>query len=195
MSPSKLESKPELENAIRRALVEVYTLLEAGRPPTDATQALDDRIIPNISLVGFDTAANDSVSLVFPDEQTRQDILDSTVEAKALVEVLEVQTESETEQSPESTDLASVEATPVEDLTSESDDNDMDNVPGTVQDIQGDDTWKSITFTDAHIKFAVRIHIPIHTTPIPPNPPSLLYLHTYVHTNQINPRSSNAPCN
>ena len=156
MLPTKLESKDDIANAIRRALVEVYTLIEAGRSPADATNALDDRIIPNTSLVSFDATADGSVSLIFPDEQTRQDVLDSTVEAEPLEEVLQMQIESENEESAGTTDLGSVEATPVDELIPESDASvesfEDDTSPSTVK---GDDSWKIVTFKDPAIKFAV----------------------------------------
>ena len=94
MSSSKIVSRGELEHAIRRAVIEVCTLIEAGRSPADATNALNDRNIPDISSVRLSVASDGSSAVIFPNERTRQDLLDSTVEAKPSEGVLAVGAQS-----------------------------------------------------------------------------------------------------
>lgn len=164
--PKKVLSRNELTIAVHRAVVEVFTLREAGRPMTDATNARDDRVIPETSGVSF-TLSGDRVVLSYPDNQVKEMILQSTVLSEPVEEVMEVQAEvaeaeSETTQEPETrTSLEEVSATPVEEVMPDS--NTPTPAPNKQATLPLDPTWLNISLQDPALKFAVR----------PPAPPAI----------------------
>lgn len=152
MSSSKLVSRGDLENAIRRAVIEVYTLVEAGRSPRDATKALDDRIVPDISSVRMSVASDGSSAVVFPNVKTRQDLLDSTVKAKSIKKILKVKTKNTESAALGTSDLSSVTITSVDQA-----------IPGEITRADSieaeplkDQSWLDVSLKDPVIKFAVR---------------------------------------
>ena len=140
MPPQKLQVGEELEYSIRRAMVEVFTLRSAGRPLNDATNALDDHIIPDISNVKFSQAKDGLVTLTFPNDQVREYVLASTVASKPVEEVREAQVESKLFDQDGGSMLNAVKATPK----------------------RSDRIWLTISLKDPQIKFAVG-HIVIHS--------------------------------
>ena len=156
MAPEKLESRSDLEDAIRRALVEVYTLVKANLPPTKAVDAQDDKIIPDFSKVTFGVRGK-RVDLFYASEQVRQDILDSfSRPGKQVNEVLEVQAESETSEATGTTDLQSVQAIPVQELSEGEDIEAKDLSEGGALPTDRDESWMAVPLGKSVIKFAVR---------------------------------------
>lgn len=77
MEPSKMTSRDEIEAAVRRALIEVFTLRDAERPLTDAVNATNAQVTPNLEIVAFTESGDGSVVLNFPNPDLMQEILDS----------------------------------------------------------------------------------------------------------------------
>lgn len=152
MSSTIKDSREDVAKSIRRALIEIYTLNEAGRPLTDAVYTLDDKIIPSLGGVSFSTSADGSVKVLFPDEETRQAVLQSTVESKSVEQVLEIDEEVvaevgvEGEESTTTADLKTVSARRLEGPP-----------PQTIEAFEpvADDSWITIAFPSADLKFAV----------------------------------------
>ena len=156
MSPLPIEAQDDIEKSIRRAMIEIFTLREAGRPLNDATNAVDDRVIPDISNVTLSQAPDGLVSIKFRNEQTRQDILDSTLKSEPVEAILEVQSETKTTSSAGSTNLETLDATPVQDIKPE--DQHALAKPahaGTTTPSAKEENWSKITLNDPTLKFAV----------------------------------------
>lgn len=158
--PTKLSSKEDLTMAVHRAVVETFTLREAGRPMTDATNARDERIIPETSGVNITLSAeNQSALLSYPDDEVREMILQSTVPSEPVEEVVEVQAEAEEveieadKETETITSLEHVSATPVEEV--------MNHAKTSTRSIQKQDimphdsTWLNVSLRDPDVKFAV----------------------------------------
>lgn len=166
MAPTKLLSREDLMLAIHRAVVEVFTLREAGRPLTDATNARDDRIIPRTNEVNVTFSDDQSPVLSYPDEQVKETILQSTIVGEPVEEVIEVQNEMEADTEPSNdtaatTPLEEVSATPVEQVMHP--ENQELPTPPTQPALPQDPTWLNISLRDPAIKFAVRLFP--HPTP------------------------------
>ena len=155
MSAITIESPEDIKKLLHRAIAEVFTLLEAGRPLNDATNAIGDRIIADFSKVTFSELEGGSVALHFSAEQVRQDILASTAQSKPVQEVLGAGTESEAYQLPGDTDLESVEATPVKDILDEKRADDQSTINDSFEPAIVDQSWLNISFRDSGVKFAV----------------------------------------
>ncbi len=173
LPPKKLLSKQDLTLALHRAVVEVFTLREAGRPMTDATNAKDDRIIPDTSQVGILLSGQEqAVALSYPDEQTKEAILQSTVLSEPVEEVTNVQTEVEEARAGMEKDTAGqsslqdVESTPVEEVMQQNTNPSL-SAPKQAT-LPSDSTWLNISLLDPAVKFAVS---PIHISSLPFSPP------------------------
>lgn len=158
MQPKSLLSREDITAAVHRAVVEVITLRDAGRPMTDAVNARDDRVIPETSGVNFTISGEDQkVILSYPSDEVKETILQSTVPSEPVEEVMEVQVEAkevEREISNEmdtKTPLEEVAATPVEEVM-------PDTATRTKKQaiLPRDLTWLNISLQDPALKFAVR---------------------------------------
>ncbi|KAI9881269.1 MAG: hypothetical protein M1830_005555 [Pleopsidium flavum] len=156
--PTKLSSKEELTIAVRRAVVEIFTLREAGRPMNDATNARDDRIIPQSSGVNINLSIeNQGAILAYPNEEVREMILQSTMPSEPVEEVMEVQAEiEEVEEADKETEtttlLEHVNATPVEEVTHRG----KASTPSIQQDtLSRDSSWLNTSLRDPAVKFAI----------------------------------------
>ena len=156
MTTEKLQSRSDLEDAIRQALIEVYTLAKACLPLTRAVHALDDQIIPDFSGVRFGVRGQ-RVDVFYPSEQIRQDILDSTSAPRNRVkEVLEAQSESKTSEAAETTDLQSVQETSIDELLLEEEAK-VEDLSHEDESFTGrDESWMAVPLGKPAIKFAVR---------------------------------------
>ena len=160
MASKKLEERSELEDAIRRALAEVYTLVKASQPPTRAVFAHDDKIIPDFFKVRFRVRGK-RVDVYYENENVRRAILDSFSRlGKRANEVLDIQAESETSEAAGTTDLQSAHSTPLHELSVEEDvegieekDALEDEAPPTAED----ESWMAVPLGKPAIKFAVRV--------------------------------------
>ncbi|MCJ1355689.1 MAG: hypothetical protein MMC33_005681 [Icmadophila ericetorum] len=151
MAPTISDSKEEVAKAIRRALIEIYTLKEEGRPFIDAAYALDDKIIPNFGRVSFSISEDGSVSISFPDEETHRAVLQSVVKSEPVEEVLEVPEEAAQVEAPHA------ESTTTEDLELASASK-LDEPTVQISEVSepvADDSWISVSFTDPALKFAI----------------------------------------
>ncbi|MCJ1239169.1 hypothetical protein MMC14_007162 [Varicellaria rhodocarpa] len=155
MTTEKLQSRSDLEDAIRQALIEVYTLAKACLPLTRAVHALDDQIIPDFSGVRFGVRGQ-RVDVFYPSEQIRQDILDSTSAPRNRVkEVLEAQSESKTSEAAETTDLQSVQETSIDELLLEEEAK-VEDLSHEDESFTGrDESWMAVPLGKPAIKFAI----------------------------------------
>ena len=148
-------SREDLTIAVHRAVVEIFTLRDAGRPMTDATNARDDRVIPETSAVQFTlSGANQTVVLSYPDDEVKEAILQSTVASEPVEEVLEVQTEVDEAEPDVKTPLEGVSTTAVEEVLSDA--NPPTPAPPIHATVPRDSTWLNISLQDPALKFAVR---------------------------------------
>ena len=156
MATEKLHSRSDLEDAIRRALIEVYTLAKACLPLTRTVHAVDDQIIPDFSGVRFGVRGQ-RVDVFYPSEQIRQDILDSTSGPRNRAnEVLEIQSESKTSGAAETTDLQPVQETSVDELLMEEEAKVEDLSQEDETFTSRDESWMEVPLGKPSIKFAVR---------------------------------------
>ena len=157
MSSTIKDSREDVAKSIRRALIEIYTLKEAGRPLTDAAYALDDKITSSLGGVSFSTSADGSVKVLFPDEETQQAVLQSIVESKSAEEVLEIDEEVVAEVEVERED-----STTTEDLKTDPARKLEEPPPQTIKAFEpvADDSWIPIAFPNADLKFAVSSPLP-----------------------------------
>lgn len=157
--PKKVMSREDLMMVVHRAVVEVFTLRDAGRPMTDAANARDDRVVPETSGVRFTISGEEQkVILSYPDEKVKETILQSTVLGEPVQEVMDVQAQAE-EAASEAIDgtdtetpLEEVATTPVEEVMP-----DTDTPPSTQRQttLPHDSTWLNISLQDPTLKFAV----------------------------------------
>ncbi|KAL9120505.1 MAG: hypothetical protein Q9187_002939 [Circinaria calcarea] len=153
MSSSKLVSRGDLENAIRRAVIEVYTLVEAGRSPADATNALDDGIIPNPGSVRLSVAHDGSSAVIYPNDKTRQGLLDSTAKSNPIRKALKVRAENTESAALGTTDLSSVQTTSIDQGISV----ESTRADSIEAESLKDQSWLDVSLKDPVIKFAVRL--------------------------------------
>ena len=154
-----MTSREEIEAAVRRAVIEVFTLQDAERPLADAVNALDDKVIPNFDNVTVSRSDDGSVVLNFLDTQVREDVLESTdlsLRGPA-EEVMEAQDEYEAAGTEGITEVDAVHATPVEQIKPEKE--------STAQQTGGlhppassnaESGWEDVSIRDTGLKFAVR---------------------------------------
>jgi hypothetical protein len=83
MAPSKMQSKEDISVAIHRALVEVFTLQEAGLP-TAIPAWTETPYDSDWSEIGFQQTENGTTVPIFPNENTKQEILLSLTKSEPL---------------------------------------------------------------------------------------------------------------
>lgn len=79
MAPSKLDSREDVSRVVHRALVEIFTLREAGVPVKDLVRFRDTAEADYLRDVGFGKHADGNTVLVFSDEKLRSDVLGSMI--------------------------------------------------------------------------------------------------------------------
>ena len=162
MSPAKLILKQDVTSALRRTLVEVFTLRNAGRPMTDASNALDYGIIPDTESVKITVSKDgEGLSLTYPDQKTLNDILTAT--EPGLQEIFQPP-ESEEELQTGSVNPQQVAAKEETQPLSEDVAEDATKESGAISEHPRQDedmSWLGIPLQDPKIKFAVRcLHSP-----------------------------------
>ena len=167
MGHSKITSRDQVAAAVRRAVVEVFTLRDAERPLTDAVNATVDEVIPNFENVIFSESDDASVVLNFLDTQVRQEILDSMDlslqgAAQEVLETPPTQDASETGIEVEVTDpdnitdpnavaaASSQESTADEELAAHQM-GEFETSDSTITDSR----WQNVSLGDLDVKFAV----------------------------------------
>ena len=149
----KMDSREELSAAIHQALVEIYTLSEAGRSLADASNAQLDGI-GNLGAVGFSKLEDGSFAVVFPEETVRQQVLKSTLPLPSTQTDPTVEPPPDTEASntADVKDGLSVETAAGEAVVEEEPLVESEVV---VLAEPSDNTWMNIPLSDHTIKFNV----------------------------------------
>ena len=182
MAPSKMTSREEIEAAVRRAVIEVFTLRDAERPLNDAVNGLDDKVTLNLENIVFSESDDESVILNFLGAEVRQEILDSMnlnrrgpaqetlktqpaqedLEIQPAQEDLEMQLEQEALGMRRGLEVTGPDQIPeLEAIMDESSEENMaDNAHQTGEshtpDIEmGELGWQSVPLGDTDVKFAV----------------------------------------
>ncbi|MCJ1306316.1 hypothetical protein MMC08_009136, partial [Hypocenomyce scalaris] len=158
MAPSKMTSREEIEAAVRRAVIEVFTLQDAERQLADAVNALDDKVIPDFENVTISQSDDGSVVLNFLDTHVREDILQSTDLSRRgpAEEVMETQDEYEAASTKGITEVDAVHATPVGQIMPEKESTAQQtgefHPPASTSAESG---WGDVSIRDTDLKFAV----------------------------------------
>lgn len=175
MVATKLESKEDISAAIQRALVEIYALLDAGRPLAVKAKFPDGRGLPALSGISFLQSTTGAVTLGFDDEQLREKIVESTSWTEEDHE--DSQTEIEVGVAEEaapgitkaelSNKISSGSATgdtgnsaSEQDDASETKESESLELPEAPEETlletaSTDDSWRNLPLLDPHVKFAV----------------------------------------
>lgn len=179
MTPSKMTSREEIEAAVRRAVIEVFTLRGAERPLTDAVNATNDKVTPSLENVVFTESGDASVVLNFVGPDVRQEILDSMdlsrggpadkvletqpagellemqpadelLETQPPVELLEMQTEIEATDQEAIAELNAIAAESSDATMADAEESHSPDY------ISLEVPWQNISLGDTDVKFAVR---------------------------------------
>ena len=162
MSSSKAESVAAIRRGVRRAVIEVYTLKDEGRPLSDATRAIADQS-PDLSGITFaftGDGPSSTTSITYQDPTSKIDLLSSMsgeLQADTTVDPLDM------EEGELLTDTSRIDAEAVS-ATSGSTDSPAETVDAEVEDteILKDSTWLNVSLRDEDVKFAVRCYTPLH---------------------------------
>lgn len=171
MAPSRMESKEDIAIAIHRALVEVYTVKEAGLSIVDPSWE-DADYDSDWGAVGFHQHGNGTVEPIYPSEEIRQKILHHLTnpesEDDSLADsVAEDVEDLETEESDEKTG-EEAQATLDQSQSSEEGELEGANVNTPEDDMMEEDetnsespltdkSWLNVPFDDIDVKFMVSV--------------------------------------
>lgn len=178
MAPSKMQSKEDVSFAIHRALVEVYTLQDAGLPiviPAWAETPYDS----DWGEIGFQQTEDGITIPIFPNENIKQEILQSLTKPKPVDEPdsaafgdgVEGLDNKESKTNPNTTMLEENQTPVEEEVSSEGalEALNVDSLEEAEDDIEQeqdtesstpsilDPSWFKVPLDDMTIKFAVRI--------------------------------------
>lgn len=175
-----MESKEDISIAIHRALVEVYTLREAGLSIVFPTWE-DAHYDSDWGAVSFHQHGNGTVEPIFPNEQIRQKILhhltnpepeDDPVSDSVAEDVEDLGTEESKDRLDESVQMSQDQSLPseggeLEGSTSDISDDDIvsedEAFPSTSP--LTDKSWLNVPFDDINVKFMVGVeHHRVHRT-------------------------------
>ncbi|KAI9820175.1 MAG: hypothetical protein M1827_005797 [Pycnora praestabilis] len=156
---TRITSREAITAALHRAVVEVFTLHQAGRTLTDVCNARDDKIIAPTAgvIISPRTEGLGDVTLTYPDMHVKDAILESTVASEPVAEVLEA--EREVEKAEEAEELDSLEQSEIRTPTTDLSTTLAANEPVPLIDLYeeipaGDQRWLSISLLDMNIRFA-----------------------------------------
>lgn len=160
MEPSKMTSREGIEAAVRRAVIEVFTLRDAERPLTDAVNATNDQITPNFEIVVFTESDDGSILLNFPNPHMKQEILDSMDLSPGgpTPGVSGMQPPDEVSEMEDVLEVTKGEVIPELEATAAEPDRTM---AGADESLTPDSTtqeglWQNVSLGDTDVKFAVR---------------------------------------
>lgn len=161
MEPTKMIAREEIEAAVRRAVIEVFTLRDAERPLTDAVNATNDRVTPNLEIVAFTESGDGSVVLNFLGPHVRQEILDSMDLSRGgpMSEVSKMQPMDEVLETEDALEDTTGEVNKPLNATAAGPDGIMADAE---ESLNSDSTtqegpWREVPLGDTDVKFAVRI--------------------------------------
>ena len=178
----KLEGRKSIASAIHQALVEIYTLNEAGLSLSISKNRLETFYTQHLNQIAFSKTEEGNVVPSFASEQLRQETLNLVTEAQSAVEESETLEPGEIEDgdlpefsSYKAEDLEDqnkeaplletedpIEDTlefPEEDFPTASSDNDPDTDKALQKRNQGEIHWLNVSFHDLNVKFAVFIQV------------------------------------
>ena len=179
MAPSRMESKEDISIAIHRALVEVYTLREAGLSIVFPTWE-DAHYDSDWGAVSFHQHGNGTVEPIFPNEQIRQKILhhltnpepeDDSVADSVAEDIEDLGKEELNERLDERVQMSQDQSLPSEGelggSTSNISDDDMVSEDETFSSTSPltDKSWLNVPLDDINAKFMVGVnHHRVHHT-------------------------------
>lgn len=178
----KLEGRKRIASAIHQALVEIYTLNEAGLSLSIPRNRLETFYTQQLNQIAFSKTEEGTVVPSFASEQLRQETLDLVTKGQSPAEETETIEPGEIEdgcvpefssdkaedledQNKEAQLMETEDPTedtleiPEEDFSTASGDNDSDIDTASQKRNQGEIHWLNVSFHDLNIKFAVFIQV------------------------------------
>ncbi|KAH0536194.1 hypothetical protein FGG08_006902 [Glutinoglossum americanum] len=160
--PERLASPTALTNALHRAVVEVFTLQQAGKPLGDVSNIptnLDEDITTPVQIT---LNEQQGISLVYPDGQVKEDILQYAIPSELPQEVIEAATDETSEDKNIPTDLPTEGEPPTTEkegllVAGEQSSGEHYKTDSHLQEIIStwNPSWLSIPLTEPALKFAI----------------------------------------